>query len=187
MIQIMRCYCYISGCDITDRIITCLLVRNSSEMSDMDLFWGGRRTDCSSQTSRKNPPQRIPKTMPPTTTLTIRASPGMTDSGELRAVLVHSLRSLFGDLQPHVFDIIQVSQIPLAEVAVATEEGSGSAASSSRAGKKAETRSPPADSEAVIRCPRESSEGIRAALTMCTVPNHLKWGGMYRFDVTSME
>ena len=93
-----------------------------------------------------------------TNRLGVRCSPFMdvNSASEFNTILISSIRALFGELTPHSFGL---------KVAANTQQG---------------------DYQFVVECQKESTEAVRASLTMVTAPTFLQ-STIYRFDVVRIE
>ena len=80
----------------------------------------------------------------------VQSSPPLQDSREIETILTYSLRSLFGECEPHSC-LVQVVKTT-------------------------------AVNKAIIKCPEESLNAVRAALTFCHPPLYLQ-PTIYQFDV----
>ena len=87
----------------------------------------------------------------------IRTTPAITDPRELDTIITSSLRSLFGDCQPHSCSVKECR--PCSDRPTQGHESY----------------------EAIIECPESSMEHVRAALTFSSTPSYLE-GSIYRLD-----
>mmetsp|Transcript_17572 Transcript_17572/g.38404 ORF Transcript_17572/g.38404 Transcript_17572/m.38404 type:complete len:117 (-) Transcript_17572:1066-1416(-) len=93
-----------------------------------------------------------------TSRLGIRCSPLIQDPSEFITIFVSSVRSLFGELESHSAGV-KVSRVP------DTQDG---------------------EYHFILECNKQSTNAIRASLTMITTPSYLE-PSIYRFDVFSIE
>jgi len=91
------------------------------------------------------------------------------DPRELKTILMSSLRSLWGDLEPHSCQL----EVDLAPDRAKPDDCDGVSSSS-----------PPL---LVVRCPTSSAETVRAALTFVTMPPYYPESDVYLFDVVRTE
>jgi len=87
-------------------------------------------------------------------TLRVRSSPVIRDPSEFLTILVSSLRSLFGELEYHSAGV-KISRV------TGVDDG---------------------DYHFTLECSKQSTDAIRASLTMVTTPSYLE-PSIYRFDV----
>jgi hypothetical protein len=92
-------------------------------------------------------------------TLWVRTCPQVNDPREMQTILTCSLRSLWGDLEPHSWGM-RVEQTGPDHCEVGNSNLS----------------------LLVVKCRPESEEAIRAALTWATLPPYMQ-DTLYRFDV----
>jgi hypothetical protein len=97
-------------------------------------------------------------------TLLVRTCPQVNDPREMQTILTCSLRSLWGDLEPHSGGMrVEQAGPDHCDPTTATMGGSNL-------------------SLLVVKCRPESEEAIKAALTWATLPPYMQ-DTVYRFDV----
>lgn len=90
--------------------------------------------------------------------LAIRCSPAVHDPSEFITILVSSVRALFGELEHHSARI-KVSRVP------DVYDG---------------------EYHFILECSKQSTDAIRASLTMVTTPSYLE-PSIYRFDIFDID
>jgi len=99
-----------------------------------------------------------------TTSLWVRTLPRIDDVGEMKTILLFSLRSLWGDLEPYSCDIV-VRKAPQDHPLNAEHSKSG---------------------VLIVECPSTSSKQVRAALTLVSPPPYLE-DTLFQFDVIDIQ
>lgn len=103
----------------------------------------------------------------------VRCKPTIIDAREMITIVTCSLRSLWGDLEPHSCELSAEEQQQ----------------SSTNKGDNNTSSGEDDDGSSLLmtlRCRSESVSAIRASLTMFTLPHYLE-GTLYQFDVVDIN
>mmetsp|Transcript_18884 Transcript_18884/g.28303 ORF Transcript_18884/g.28303 Transcript_18884/m.28303 type:complete len:133 (-) Transcript_18884:372-770(-) len=111
----------------------------------------------------------------------IHTTPAIHDPKELNAIIISSLRSMFGECQSYGVGTTVLKCRPCSskrEQDITISESSGSSSAAAAAGSGGGGSS---SYEAIVECPSQSLPYLRAALTLPFPPSYLR-EIMYRFD-----
>ena len=100
--------------------------------------------------------------------LVVQTMPAVTDPREMTTILTFSLRDLFGELEPHSCTIHVEG--PISKESSLLEENNTS------------DKTPTSGALVIVKCPLESANQVRAAMTMISPPPYNETT-LYRFDV----
>jgi hypothetical protein len=120
-------------------------------------------------------------TSPSSLAVGVRCTPKIQDSGEMMSILISSLRSLFGELEPYSYDIkVEQQQQQQQQLHCDTNNKSDEDANNDFILRY----------DFIITCrPNKNNtvHAIRSALTMATTPSYFEPTNVYRFDTFIIE